>query len=565
MKNKAFIVAMSCMLSACCFAPMLAMTRGVSALRYASAEENTRIEQIEYYGRNALVNMENATALLYAYDQIVAGVDASEDSISVNDGVNTLSQVEFQTVLDVYRRDHAEHFWLGNASTITTMGDNVVSYQPTYLMSGTELETAKIEFENAITLALTLIDESMSEFEKELVLHDHLAKSVMYIEANNAHNAYGALVEGKAVCEGYAEAFQCLLQEAGMQSFLVIGDSVSPSSGETEGHEWNIVRVDGAYYHVDLTWNDQDNATYHAYFNVTDETIKFDHKIDETTYAMPSCTTQTANYFEVKGGKLTEYTAASIGALLKDAYSVHVYVVVNIEDFVAWYNTNIVAIATEAGVSGSFSYGYSQLGKEVVLILNRCQHTALTAVAAKAVTCTADGNTAYYVCECGKWFVDAEAKNEIVNKQSVVIVASGHAWNADSCTEDKICGNCLTTEKAKGHTFGGVWHANENEHWNYCTKCNTESQHTAHEFSDWVITKEPTATEEGTQEKSCPCGVKLVQKLNPIGAADSEVSNADTNTQTQASVGCFGVAYGVPMYLMTVLVGAFLQYRRRKE
>ena len=156
-------------------------------------------------------------------------------------------------------------------------------------MSGAELETAKLEFENEIDNILAGITPSMSEYEKEKYLHDALALRVTYIDSENAHNAYGALVEGEAVCEGYAEALQCLLHRVGIQSFIAIGSSVNPSTGSSEGHAWNTVKIDGKYYHVDLTWNDQGSKLFRAYFNVSDAIILKDHVIDEASFPLPQC------------------------------------------------------------------------------------------------------------------------------------------------------------------------------------------------------------------------------------------------------------------------------------
>ena len=50
----------------------------------------------------------------------------------------------------------------------------------------------------------------------------------------------------------------------------------------------------------------------------------------------------------------------------------------------------------------------------------------LTRVPAKAATCTTDGNTAYYVCDCGAWFTDVTCTTPITDQQSVVIPATGH-------------------------------------------------------------------------------------------------------------------------------------------
>lgn len=170
----------------------------------------------EYYGRSALAAMSNSTALLYAYDKITAGIGASEAEISVYNGTNAITQAEIKTVLDAYRRDHTEHFWMGNSYSISYTTATVISLRPTYIMSGAELETAKETFDDAVDEMLSGITSVMSEYEREKLLHDRLAAKITYVETSNAHNAYGAIVEGKAVCEGYAEAYQYLLQCAGL-------------------------------------------------------------------------------------------------------------------------------------------------------------------------------------------------------------------------------------------------------------------------------------------------------------------------------------------------------------
>lgn len=160
--------------------------------------------------------MSNSTALLYAYDKITAGIGASEAEISVYNGTNAITQAEIKTVLDAYRRDHTEHFWMGNSYSISYTTATVISLRPTYIMSGAELETAKETFDDAVDEMLSGITSVMSEYEREKLLHDRLAAKITYVETSNAHNAYGAIVEGKAVCEGYAEAYQYLLQCAGL-------------------------------------------------------------------------------------------------------------------------------------------------------------------------------------------------------------------------------------------------------------------------------------------------------------------------------------------------------------
>ena len=110
----------------------------------------------------------------------------------------------------------------------------------------------------------------------------------------------------------------------------------------------------------------------------------------------------------------------------------------------------------------------------------------MTPVAAKAATCTENGNKAYYVCSgCSKWFEDATGNVEINDHNSVVLTALGHDWKDATCTEPKTCkrDGCGATEgAANGHNAGTEWKTNETHHWHICLTCGeklveTEGRH----------------------------------------------------------------------------------------
>lgn len=64
-----------------------------------------------------------------------------------------------------------------------------------------------------------------------------------------AFHAYGALMEGQAVCQGYAYAFKMLCDQAQIPCWIVTGYYKEP-------HAWNYVLLNGNYYQVDITWDD---------------------------------------------------------------------------------------------------------------------------------------------------------------------------------------------------------------------------------------------------------------------------------------------------------------------
>lgn len=325
---------------------------------------------VDYYGRAALAELDNSEALLYAYDQIAAGVESAQEQITVYNNVDSLYEADLLVAWDAYCRDHTEHFWLHGEFSYSHYADGRIVYmRPKYLMTGDDLTEAKATFLQAADAVLSGITDAMSEYEKELYLHDKLAQIATYTEATNAHNAYGALVEGETVCEGYAEALQYLLHRAGIQSFQVHGYGVN-KDGAAELHAWNLVRIDGEYYYTDLTWDDQGDTIYHAYFNQTDAVMEEDHIITEAAYPLPECTATEAQYFTGKDEKLDTYSVESVGALLRDNdLRVQVYIPGDIDAFWQWYVANISAIGQKAGITEGFQYGNVSLGREMVLYI----------------------------------------------------------------------------------------------------------------------------------------------------------------------------------------------------
>lgn len=150
----------------------------------------------------------------------------------------------------------------------------------------------------------TQIHPGMTDFQKELALHDYLVTHCKYSETladsekSDIYRAYGALVNGDAVCNGYAEAMDILLRCAGINSKFVIG-TASGTGGDWIDHAWNLVELDGNWYHLDSTWNDpvpdQEGLTVHPYFNVTDDILSQNHKWEKADY--PEAHNMDYNYY----------------------------------------------------------------------------------------------------------------------------------------------------------------------------------------------------------------------------------------------------------------------------
>lgn len=403
------------------------------------------LDEADYYARSALTQRADAETVLLLYDQIGAGIEEMETQIDLGDGTVTVSGEQVRVAMEACQADHPEFFWLAGGYQHGASGTKgrVI---PFYTMSEEEAAVAQKAFDAAAEVLLEGIDpEEMTELEMELAIHDRLVEAVTYEETDQSHNAYGAMVDGTAVCEGYTEAFQYLLAQVGIQSHKAVGRA---NGGP---HAWNLVRIDGDYYYTDVTWDDAGDQLYYAYFNVTTAQLEEDHTIGGNEFDLPVCTATAANYFEVYGIKFSALNAEILGQMLRESGrgTMEVRVYADTEDpkeVWTWYQENIRAIAKAAGVTGRFSYGYSRSGREYKLQLEDLNATPVCpenahvwdkGVTEKAATCTEQGGVKYTCTVCG------EKKTEATD-------ALGHAWDAGTLQgTEKVytCERCKETKR----------------------------------------------------------------------------------------------------------------------
>ena len=150
------------------------------------------------------------------------------------------------------------------------------------------------------------ISEYMTDYDKELAIHDYIINNCEYGFSDNnddsEYSAYGALVNGKAVCSGYAAATNLLLMCVGIDSNVITGLATNLETGETENHAWNQVKIGGEWYHLDTTWDDPvgvRESMIHEFFNVSDDIIDDTHEWDKNNATM--CSSMKYNYYIRKG------------------------------------------------------------------------------------------------------------------------------------------------------------------------------------------------------------------------------------------------------------------------
>ncbi len=353
----------------------------------AAATEEVR------FGKSILSQMPNAQALEFAYDQLVVGCGNAQANISLEHNAYTVNYDEINTVIDLFYRDYPEYFWVTRDQAWNLYGsmERIIQIDPAYAMQGDALVQAQAAF-NAQTELLTIGLEGMSDYEKSLTLHNRLATTVTYEMEGYHQTAYGALVGGKAVCAGYSRAYQHLMQTAGLTAWYVTGTSLDPVSGNAVAHAWNLVKVNGRWYYTDVTWDDQGDDLFYAYFNATSEQMAGGHLADDYTEYLPTATATDDNYF-VKNSRVAEdFDTQQIAAwLLADHRNTQMYVTGHVEIYTQFLKENMATIVAQMGAAPGAGYGYSvrYIGSALILSLTieEATHTFANACDAECDVC----------------------------------------------------------------------------------------------------------------------------------------------------------------------------------
>ena len=128
-----------------------------------------------------------------------------------------------------------------------------------YFTSQQQIDNAINQMREARQQIYESMPQGLNDYEIVTYLNDYLVDNVeydVYLYRPLIHTAYGALVNGVAVCDGYAYALEYLLDGLGITNLVGAGYVVDESTPEGEGHMWSYVELYGNWYGVDVTWND---------------------------------------------------------------------------------------------------------------------------------------------------------------------------------------------------------------------------------------------------------------------------------------------------------------------
>lgn len=278
------IIVLLCTLSLLCGCTGNGVQGTTRDMSYAGISPS--VEQTEKYMYETLCDSDK-----HIYEQVLECVMSHDKSVRLNCDLDTLGRIYY-----CVRRDHGEIFWVDGYNY--TSRESSVVFEPVYSM---DYETRCNYSYRVSTIVSRLVTKykDLSDYEKVKAVYEYIIKNIEYDELSvNNQNILGVFLDRGAVCLGSANAVQTVLSRLGVDSIVITGET------ELCAHAWNLVKIEGEWYHLDITagmlaYNTTKYVDY-RYMTMTDEETYLTRSTDSLVM-LPECNNTTYEYFRQEG------------------------------------------------------------------------------------------------------------------------------------------------------------------------------------------------------------------------------------------------------------------------
>lgn len=244
--------------------------------------------------------------------------------------ISTTDEDDLQTTFMCVFQDHPELFWIEgySYSRYSNQSGKVFSFtfSGKYSYNVEECKKLQQSVDDWVDKCIWGLPAGADDYEKVKYAYQYIIYNTDYVPgARDNQNIISVMTNGESVCQGYAKALQYVLGEMGVPCTMVVG---KVKGGE--GHAWDLVSINGAYYYVDPTWGDagylsasgldvssQGEVNYN-YLNVTSDEIAVSH-VPDNVVAMPHCVATEDNYYVREGRFFSSYDFAALKKLFDEA------------------------------------------------------------------------------------------------------------------------------------------------------------------------------------------------------------------------------------------------------
>ena len=248
--------------------------------------------------------------------------------LSGSDYNNSSRDDDVTTAYEAFYADNPQVFWLCGYGYENDKDKKINNIYIKSRYNSAKVSRMKENLNKDIARFYSSVPTDLKGYYLEKYVHDYLSKICEYnkeiasvrgdsesddIRRNNPEigTAYGAIHNGDAVCNGYAQAFELLCKCVGLDCVYIVGGTGSDTMSWAKStlHAWNAVSLSDQWYLVDPTWDDNDDPNLHyLYFNVTTDQISEDHSSigmrdgqiglrGRENVFLPKCTALFYNYF----------------------------------------------------------------------------------------------------------------------------------------------------------------------------------------------------------------------------------------------------------------------------
>ncbi|MBR4096837.1 MAG: hypothetical protein IKK42_05995 [Oscillospiraceae bacterium] len=271
-----------------------------SAAETVISKVHTADEILRPYSYNQLSEKQ-----LYIYDAVIAAVERLKTDVPLSTVMDISAEEYCEVYQQIYNDEHAL-FYIDTKMqyAMNTSTKKIASAVIFYKYSDEKIAEMQKKIDDEVTKVLEGITADMTEYDKVKYFYDYLASAAVYDESGeNCRDIYGVFVDRKAICGGYSKAFSHLCDKVGIETVTVTGDA------DGEAHMWNMVKIDGQWYNIDITYavTESELGSYvrYDYFCVTDEMLADTRSVYEQIYTYPKATATDCDYY-IKNGLMAD-------------------------------------------------------------------------------------------------------------------------------------------------------------------------------------------------------------------------------------------------------------------
>ena len=179
---------------------------------------------------------------------------------------------EIFDAIDRVMKSNPQFYYVANRFYYSMDLNGVVEeITPTYVYSSEEVKNIKKYCDREIEKILFYTHENMSDLQKLVTLHEYMCEKFEYDKSFESCTMYDLLRTGRGTCQAFTLTFMELMSRLGIESSYAYSNEIM--------HIWNLVKLDGKWYHVDLTWDNLDAGISHKNFLLTDkEALDLGHR-----------------------------------------------------------------------------------------------------------------------------------------------------------------------------------------------------------------------------------------------------------------------------------------------